>query len=61
MKFEEVMLLIKNLAKSQGFYGRMLNAIKELDVDGLEEFKAFIEEKKFKDSLEFVMFIEGGE
>lgn len=27
---------------------------------GEEEFKAFIEEKNFKDSLEFVMFIEGG-
>ena len=60
MKFEEVMLLIRNLSKSQGFYGRMLNAIEELDADGLEEFKTFIEEKNFKDSLEFVMFIEGG-
>ena len=61
MKFEEVMLLIKNLSKSQGFYGRMLRDIKELDVDSLDKFKTFIEEKNFKDGVEFILFIEGGE
>lgn len=61
MKFEEVMLLIRNLSKAQGFYGRMLRDIKELDVDGLEKFKEFIEEKNFKNDLEFILFIEGGE
>lgn len=60
MKFEEVMLLIRNLSKAQGFYGRLLRDIKELNVDGLEKFKKFIEEKNFKNDLEFILFIEGG-
>lgn len=60
MRFEEVMLLIKNLAKSQGFYGRMLNAIEDMDANALKKFKKFIEENNFKDSVEFVMFVEGG-
>ncbi len=61
MKFKEIMLLIRNLAKSQGMYGRLLEAIEELDAADLENLKHFFEEKNFKDPVDFVLFYEGGQ
>jgi hypothetical protein len=55
------MLLIRNLAKSQGLYGRLLEEIEELDVADLENLIHFLEEKNFKDEVDFVLFYEGGE
>jgi hypothetical protein len=55
------MALIRNLAKSQGLYGRLLETIEELDVAELENLIHLLEEKNFKDPVDFVLFYEGGE
>lgn len=52
MNKKEIFELIKDLAKSQGFYGRILENITEEDLQ-------FLEDKNFKDTVELVMFLEG--
>ena len=59
MKREEIMQLIKDLAKSQGSYGRMLRSINELDEHDYNKLMSVLEEQQFKDPVDFVMFIEG--
>ena len=53
MTREEILENIKMLAKSQGFYGRILRAIEEDDsiLDTLEE-------QKFSDVIDLVMYLE---
>lgn len=53
--------LIINLSRSQGFYGRMLRDIDEMTEEQQEEFWMTLENKNFKDSTEFINFIEGAE
>jgi hypothetical protein len=53
MNKEEIMETIKSLARSQGFYGRLYETLKE-NPDALE----FLEKQNFKDSLDMVMFLE---
>ena len=56
MKANEILETIKMLAKSQGFYGRLLNAI-ETSEEG-EDILAGLESLNFKDSVDLVMFFE---
>ena len=56
MKANEILETIKMLAKSQGFYGRLLNAI-ETSEEG-EDILAELESKNFKDPVDLVMFLE---
>ncbi len=61
MKMNEILENIKMLACSQGFYGRLYNAIielKENDENAYNDFKAKLEEKNFKDTLDLVMYFE---
>lgn len=53
MNKKEIMEAIKSLAKSQGFYGRLYEDLKE-NTEALE----FLEKQNFKDSLDMVMFLE---
>lgn len=55
---EQAIEIIKSLASSQGFYGRLLAEIKEFTEEQKEEFNKIIENAKLKDSVDFVMFIE---
>lgn len=51
------------LAESQGFYGRLLERIMELefyDPEGFEDFKVLIEDQKFTDPVDVILFIEQG-
>ena len=62
MKMNEIMALIKSLASSQGFYGRLLNRlleIKKYDKQTWNKIKKDWEGRKFGDSVDFVMYIEG--
>ena len=59
MKFEQLLGLIETLSHSQGFYGRLLQTIRELDNDSLEELKELWESKNFKDEIDFIMYLEG--
>ena len=59
MLFEEILDTIKQLACSQGFYGRLLQAICDLDDDELDELIATWEDMNFKDPVDFILYIEG--
>lgn len=54
MNQEQILETIKNLAKSQGFYGRYLEYIKE-NPDELEN----LEKENFNDVVDLVLYIEG--
>lgn len=52
MKRDKILETFKSLAKSQGFYGRLLDNITEEELD-------YLEEQKFKDAVDLILFIEG--
>jgi hypothetical protein len=54
----DIMSLFESLAGSQGFYGRLVRAIKDANEEAREQFWQKLESKKFKDSVDVVMFIE---
>jgi hypothetical protein len=56
MKKSELKKLVKLLAQSQGFYGRLLRDIEESD--NSEEIWQYLEEKNFKDPVDFILFLE---
>lgn len=61
MDREQIMQVIRNLAKSQGFYGRLLYDIQELQNNNPEEadrlFSIF-EAQKFNDELDMILYFE---
>ncbi len=62
-KMEEVEILqtIKMLSASQGYYGRLLRALEEMqaeDVDGYRDAMDQLEAQNFADALDLVMFFE---
>lgn len=59
MTFEECLDTIKELSRSQGFYGRLYRDIMELEEEQLEELKKTLEAQKFTDSLDLIMYLEG--
>ena len=56
MKANEILETIKMLAKSQGFYGRLLNSIETSEER--ENILAELESENFKDPVDLVMFFE---
>lgn len=54
--FEFFINTIKTLASSQGFFGRILSQLSELDGEELESLKADL--PQFKDSLDVVFYFE---
>jgi hypothetical protein len=54
MNKEQILSAIRNLAKSQGFYGRLLAAI-ECNENILDDLVA----QNFSDPVDMVMYIEG--
>lgn len=61
MTFEQIMDTIRNLAQSQGSYGRLLARITEMRLEnpeGYEELKKELEEQNFKDAVDIVMYFE---
>ena len=61
MNAVQVIEVIKDLAKSQGFYSRMWQDIQEnilTDEDEYENFQQFCEQQNFKDAVDVVMFFE---
>ena len=53
MKKEQILNVIKSLAKSQGFYGRLLEHINEQP-----SYLDFLEKQNFKDAIDFVLYME---
>ncbi len=61
MKEEQILAAIKDLAQSQGSYGRMyrdLMQAKETNPEGYGEYMAHLESINFKDTLDLILFIE---
>ena len=48
---------IKSLAMSQGCWGRMLRYLEENDA--IEDFKEWVEEQKFTNTLDLILRLEG--
>lgn len=59
MKMEDILQLIKSLASSQGSYGRLYRDIINLPEDDYNNLKLELEAMDFKDSIDFILFIEG--
>ena len=61
MNAVQVIEVIKDLAKSQGFYSRMWQSIQEnilTDEEEYENFQQFCEQQNFKDAVDLVLFLE---
>lgn len=59
MKMNQIMALIKTLARSQGFYGRLLNQIRKLDNESYDKLAGKWESMNFKDGVDFIIYLEG--
>lgn len=62
MKIEEIRQAIKQLAQSQGFYGRLdrtLSELQEEDIDRYEQIVAEFEAQNFKDVVDLILYLEG--
>ena len=57
MKREEILNAIKNLALSQGFYGRLYDTLTN-GSDEAENYLDYLESQNFSDVVDMVMFIE---
>ena len=61
MDRDDILNVIIELSYSQGFYGRLLRDIRELeegDPDRYEEFMEVLEAKNFSEPLDVVLFFE---
>lgn len=54
----DIMTMFKSLARSQGFYGRLIYAINDADEGSREEFWQNLESKKFTDIVDVIIYIE---
>jgi len=65
MKYEEIKEVIRSLSYSQGFYGRLLGQIEDIEgqkygytQENFEELKNYLEGQNFKDTLDLIMWLE---
>lgn len=62
MNIDQILDEIKSLSHSQGFYGRLYERLMEIKNTDEEEWRFTVEElesRKFKDTLDMVMYFEG--
>jgi hypothetical protein len=57
MTKEEILNTFRMLAKSQGFYGRLLNEIE--NADNRDEILENLEKQNFSDPVDLILAIEG--
>jgi len=61
MDRQQIRAEIQDLARSQGFYGRLLRDIEELEQEepeSAEQFWKDLEDQNFEDSLDMVLYFE---
>ncbi len=61
MKMNQIMDLITELSYSQGFYGRMKRDILYMKENYPDDYELLVEDwesRNFKDSLDFILYIE---
>lgn len=61
LTWEDILDLIKSFARSQGSYGRLYEAWTTCSEEEQAAMKAYLESKKFKSGLDFIMAYEGWE
>ena len=59
MNREEILDAFRSLARSQGFYGRLLEQIDSVDEETRDAFLSDLESRNFRDVVDLVMWIEG--
>lgn len=62
MKMNDILNAIRELANSQGFYGRLFRDLTELKENDLEQYNSIKEElesQNFHDTLDLIMYLEG--
>ena len=63
MKMKEILNTIKDLARSQGYYGRLYNNLRELQEEDPGEYERLAEEweaEEFETTLDLVLYLEEG-
>ena len=61
MTREDILRTFEMLAQSQGFYGRLLCALKNAkdnDYDAYDEYMNELESQNFTDAVDFIIYIE---
>lgn len=59
MNREQILDTFRSLARSQGFYGRLLEQIDSVDEETRDAFLSDLESRNFRDVVDLVMWIEG--
>lgn len=58
MKRDQILAVLRSLAMSQGFYGRLLNAINQASEEEQDEFFTNLEAQDFQSSVDLVIYLE---
>lgn len=57
MNKEEILETIRSLARSQGFYGRLLKILESDELDAIA-YLDLLEEQHFKDPIDLILYLE---
>ena len=59
MRVDDLIKLCKKLAPSQGFYGRLLKKLENMDEQDLSDIDSAMESANLKDDLDIILWLEG--
>ena len=59
MRVDDLIRVCKDLAKSQGFYGRLLAQLEEMDEQDLSDIDSAMQSANLKDDLDIILWLEG--
>lgn len=59
MTIDDLFLLCNELSKSQGFYGRLLRQLEEMDEIELADLNIAIQNANLQTSLDLILWLEG--
>ena len=58
LSFEQAKEIVKNLARGQGFYGRLLESMNNFDDEQIEQFTEDLKCNKVKDTMDLIIYFE---
>ena len=59
MRVDDLIKLCKKLAPSQGFYGRLLEKLENMDEQDLLDIDSAMQSANLQDELDIIMWLEG--
>lgn len=59
MKEKEILEIFRQLARSQGHYGRLLDSIENMPKHDYRFFIEILESQNFKDPVDLILYLEG--